>query len=251
MRRIHVGLAFWLGLSGCGGTRTGNPGSEIKSSLVVTGSTSESLAAHAGPFRHLVEMLFPSAFALPPPSLLDSQGVAVDLTDAWLSLKEIRLHAEKSGDGSADDLKLEGPFVVDLLDETPASLGEVSLTTTLKRIRWKLDRVTSLRDDAPAALSGQSLLLQATRGGVDFTLVSDDNGSFSIAGDTSVTPEEGVGLVAVLRRSMRARTISTPASERGSNPKLISARTRGAISTSMGTTKPCATTEFEPPGHLD
>lgn len=174
MNTLLKSLATFLllvGLNACRGTSSGNP---PKTNIAVT-ATSQALPVASNFF---LEFFFPAAWALPISGVVDSQGNSVSVSEAWLSLKNIRIDFE--GDASCDDSRLVGPFVIDLLSNSATLLSEVQLDSQVDEVRWDLEKVASgeLPSGAPAALEDNSFLIEARVNAMNsFTFLSDESTS--------------------------------------------------------------------------
>ncbi|MEK2647085.1 hypothetical protein [Bdellovibrio sp. BCCA] len=195
MKRILlVLLPLMVGLGGCqktseGGTTTGNPLINFK----ITGSSSAATVAFHRPnfvSPWLYEILKP-AMALPPPSLVDSNGVTINLSEAWMVVRSVEFKPSETpdaGEVDGDSVSYEGPYVVNLLTATPESLGQVRVpTSTLRRIKMKLHNADSLPNTAPPALLNKSIYWKGSISGHDFTISSREGYEFELAGPNGVT----------------------------------------------------------------
>lgn len=145
--------------------------------------------------------IFPSAYALTPPPLLDANLANVDLLEAWIVVKHIHFFRSSNvavQSTSSDHYK--GPFYVDLLDGTPEPFGKIMLFPEgLRRLKMLLHNSNSLPAGVPAALAGNSMYFRGQVNGHAFTYSSDDTTDFNITGENAVYPENGKKLMMVIR----------------------------------------------------
>jgi hypothetical protein len=190
-------------LTACPGTRTGNPEegeTTPPAGIVVTGSSQPATVAWA-PLQRLWDAFVKTAWALPPPALEDSQGSAITLSQAWIVLDEFEFDVEEAGDGQ-EDIELRGPFFVDLLDETPASLGNLNLAEVgYRRVKFKLfvAEPGTLDPEVPAPLEGNSVLIVAQVAGKDFNVEIPEDTDFEVAGPNAVVPKSGTDLLITVK----------------------------------------------------
>jgi hypothetical protein len=145
--------------------------------------------------------LFPSAYALTPPPLLDSNLANVDLLEAWIAVKKVHFFRSSNPDAiptSADHY--QGPFFVDLLDGTPEPFGSIRLYPEgLRRVKMLLHKSNSLPANVPAAMSGNSMYFRGQVNGFAFTYSSDDTTDFNVIGENAAYPESGKKLMMTFR----------------------------------------------------
>lgn len=197
-----IKLIFWFYLSfllvHCSqrGTSTGNP-----MKLVVTGSAQSATVAMNIIEKFWNQFVWQMAEALTPPALQDANGSAVVLSDAWLSVENIELKIdETAGSGEVDgsDVYFQGPYFIDLLDANPSPLGIVSIPfLQFHRIKMKLNNSGVIPPSAPVGLSGNSIYLAGTVGGVAFTFSSPDNMEYEVAGPNGIYPSGGNFLMVI------------------------------------------------------
>lgn len=191
IKSLGVSLAITL-LSSC----NSNPGSTnnaVTMNFAITGSGMNATVS--------TSWIFPSAYALTPPPLLDSNLANVDLMEAWIVVKNI--HFFRSADPDALSLAADhyqGPFFVDLLDGTPEPFGSLRLFPEgLRRVKMLLHKSNSLPTGVPTALSGNSIYLRGQVNGHAFTFASDDTTVFQIYGNRAIDPESGKSLLVTIR----------------------------------------------------
>ncbi|MBA2405199.1 MAG: hypothetical protein H0V66_10545 [Bdellovibrionales bacterium] len=175
--------------------------SGVVTNFAITGSGQDAVAQSflQKPFSWII----PSAVALSPPALEDSNGSVIDLNEAWIVLKKIQFNSSESDNdvGNANySAHYKGPFFIDLLSDTPISLGEIRLPERgLRRVKMLLHKDNNVPASAPAALSGKSIYLNGMINTHNFIYVADDTTDFQISGPNAVLPEEDKDLLAVIR----------------------------------------------------
>lgn len=175
----------------------------VTTSLVMTGSGQASTLAKYKIQHPWLSMFMPSAVALTPPALVDSQNATVNLTKAWIVIKEIEFKATETADAAESaDVEFQGPYYVDLLSAAPSSLGSAEVpAATYRRIKMKLEKGATLPADAPAGLSGNSIYLEGTVAGNQFTYVSDDGTEFQIGGAGGMDLSSNANLLVAIKVS--------------------------------------------------
>lgn len=189
-----LGLSFITALlTSCNSSSTGSANNAVSTDFAITASGMNATVKKS--------WLIPSAHALTPPPLLDSNMANVDLFEAWIVVKKIHFYRSSNPDAystSADHYK--GPFVVDLLDGTPDPFGSVRLfPEALRRIKMQLHKSNSLPAAAPEGLNGNSMYFRGQVNGHAFTYSSDDTADFQIYGENAVYPESGKKLLVTFR----------------------------------------------------
>lgn len=111
MKRINGFLAACaLALAaGCGGSGSGGS-SSLPNGLDLPAGTNALLSVHV-------------SGASPAALTLDAGGKTVELTTALMGLSEVKLRTASTTDAEAEELSLEGPFVVNLETGTVENLG--------------------------------------------------------------------------------------------------------------------------------
>lgn len=190
-KSLGVSLAISL-LTSCN-SDSGSTNNAVSMNFAITGSGMNATVSNS--------WIFPSAHALTPPPLLDSNLANVDLLEAWIVVKKV--HFFRSADPSAYSTSgdhYEGPFFVDLLDGTPEPFGEVRLYPEgLRRVKMLLHKSNSLPAGAPAGLAGNSIYFRGQVNGHAFTYASDDTTDFQVYGDNAIVPENGKSLMMTIR----------------------------------------------------
>lgn len=173
-----------------------NPGSTnnaVTTNFAITGSGMNATVS--------TSWILPSAYALTPPPLVDSNMANVDLYEAWIAVKNVHFFRSADPDAlttAADHY--QGPFFVDLLDGTPEPFGSIRLFPEgLRRVKLLLHKSNSIPAGAPAGLSGNSIYLRGQVNGHDFSYASDDTTVFQVYGDNAVAPESGKSLLMTIR----------------------------------------------------
>lgn len=173
--------------------------STVPASIVVTASSSTATVAKAKP--NLFSLLFPTATANTPPSLVDSSGAVVNLSSAWVVIKEIEFKAQETAStqeaaGAESEIEFQGPYYVDLLANSPAPIDSKQIQARLfKRIKFKLHKAEQAATGIPADLNNHSILIQGTVNGVQFSYLADDSTEINIGGGTGVNLDGSAGLL--------------------------------------------------------
>ncbi len=199
-------LTLTMGV-GCKGDKLTPATSSISTSLFMTGSGNNAVVNSEGHKSKFLDYIFPTAVALTPPLLVDSNNRAISLNDAWIVIKEIEFKTNEvasSGESSQEkEIELNGPFFVDLLSNAPLSFGDVIVSSDvgIRRIKMQLHKVNSIPSSAPLGLANNSLYLSGTIGGIAFSFSSVDSTEFEIGGAQPIFPNSAKDLLAVIRLS--------------------------------------------------
>lgn len=203
LKTLSLGLTMTL-IAGCnsgGGSSSGVSSTVVTTGLTMTGS-GQSAVARAD-WQKTLSFFIPSAYALTPPPLFDSNNSSVSLNEAWIVIKEIEFEAEEVDDGSEndeDEVEFEGPFFVDLLSDSPESFGDAVIPATgLKRVKMKLHEAESIPANVPSELSSKSIYLSGAVNGFAFTYAADDSTEFEISGPNAIFPNSSQDLLIVIR----------------------------------------------------
>lgn len=111
---LWIACAFALAAAGCSGASgTGGTGSTapVANGLDLPAGTNALLSVHVSGGSGTAALT------------LDVGGKTVELTTALIGLSEIELRTESMSDEEATEIELEGPFIVDLNNETVENLG--------------------------------------------------------------------------------------------------------------------------------
>lgn len=191
-------LAFTTLLIGCNEGPSGS--NSVQTNFSITGSGQNAVAQNA--VEKTFSFLIPSAVALTPAPLVDSNGSNVDLNEAWIVVKHVQFKTSESDDNKEaySNLHYKGPFYVDLLSDEPISFGEISLPEKeLRRVKMLLHKGNSLPENVPSALNGKSIYLNGVVNSYNFTYAADDTTDFAVSGPNAVLPEEEKDLLMVIR----------------------------------------------------
>ncbi|WPU63553.1 hypothetical protein [Peredibacter starrii] len=171
----------------------------VSTNFAVTGSGQNAVAQ--GQFQKAFSFIMPSAIALTPPLLVDSNGTQVDLNEAWIALKHIQFKTSVSDDSNGNSVAhYNGPFYINLLSDQPVSFGEIILPQEgLRRVKMLLHKGNSIPADAPAGLSGKSIYFNAMVNSQNLIFEADETTDFSISGSNAVVPERDKDLLTVIR----------------------------------------------------
>ena len=162
--------------------------------------TATSKAATVASYKNKWSFLMPQANAFISPGLVDSTGAGVNLTKAWVCIKEIEFEAaEVPGAAETDgtEVSFKGPYYVDLLSSAPTAMDTQQIAASAyQRIKMKLHSVGGvLSAGAPAELANNSIFLQGVVGARNFTFQLDDSTEINIGGPTPVVPADGGSLL--------------------------------------------------------
>lgn len=162
--------------------------------------TASSKAATVASNKNIWSILLPQANAFISPSMVDSTGAGVNLTNAWVCIKEIEFEASEvpgAAEVDGDDISFRGPYYVDMLSSTPAALDTQLITAgTYQRIKMKLHSSGGvIPTGVPAQLSDNSIYLQGVVGARNFTFQLDDSTEINIGGANPVVPADGGSLL--------------------------------------------------------
>ncbi len=181
-------------------------------SFSMGGSAAPRTVAFRSPIEELMSLVMPNATAGIPTNMVDSQDVSVNLTKAWIVVKEIEFKAaettaEESEDEAVEEIQFRGPYFVDLLAATPEVLDTKTLPAKVyRRIEMKLEAAedessTLWPVDAPAGLANRSMYFEGTFGpsNTAFTFSSNDGTEFKVSGANGIAPEEGQNILMSIR----------------------------------------------------
>lgn len=210
--KFLVSVVFLFGAS-CvrkndAGTTTGNP---VVVNLKVASSSQPPTVVKLDRPR-LWSLLLPTVRALPPPAgLADSTGASIALNETWIVLKEIEYRSDESG-GLPGEVKLTGPYAIDLLKPVPDSLGTALVAGPIRRFKAVLQKADfTLPSGAPAGLSGQAVYLSGSVNGHSFVVRSDEGVSYEVAGPNAVTPGANAVMLLTLRTANLLKKINLSA----------------------------------------
>lgn len=182
------------------GTSTGNP----FVTFGITGSArAATLAQYESPWNRLLTLISPQAFAFPPTSVVDSSGLSVTITSFWTTVGEIEFKASEfreTDEVDGEGIDFTGPYTVDLLDASPSSIvnGSISLNA-VRRIKTKLIRTATLPNTAPGGLSGRSIYISGNVNGSAFTYSTQDETTIEVGGPNLVTIGDDTPLLLQIR----------------------------------------------------
>lgn len=188
-------MALSLGTIGC--NKKSSNTETISSSFAMTASNKPATVALK---PNLINLLLPRANALTPSSLTDSSGLAINLSQSWVVIKEIEFKASETASSeevSGSEVAFKGPYFVDLLSNAPAALDSQNIpATSFQRIKMKLHKAEgTLPATVPAALNANSIYLAGSIGSggsaVNFEFLSDDGAEYQIGGPKAVSPHDG------------------------------------------------------------
>lgn len=238
----HIALKFLIALlalvaMGCSkstNTTTGNP----LVGLAMTGSSAQATAQNtfkSWPVCLINELFFKKAQALPPPgAMFDAAGNSVSLQTFWINLGEIEFKASETpeaGEVDGEDLAFSGNYLVDVFSSSPQVLAYSSISvTTIRRVKMKLSRVSTVPSGAPASISGNSVFIQGQVGSHQFSYVTDEETEFEVAGPQAVSAVNNKNLLLEFKVANLIKKI---------NMSVISSNTAISSSNRVNATNPC------------
>lgn len=170
---------------------------QVSSSFKMTGSSAAATVAKME-HQNIWSLLMNKAYALMPSSLVDSTGFSITLSEAWIVVKEIEFKSEETAgiEDSEIEIEFQGPYVVDLLSNTPLTLDtQLIAQKAIRRIKMKLHKAETLPIGSPAGLINNSIYISGVVGGNNFTLQLDDSTEIQIAGPNGFEPSENSELM--------------------------------------------------------
>lgn len=198
-RAVMSSLMFAVLAAGCNEGTSGQ--GAVSTNFAITGSGQNAVVQNN--LQKAFSLIVPSAIALAPAPLVDSNGANIDLNEAWIVLRHIQFKTSEiadSGENGSSTAHYNGPFFIDLLSNNPVSFGEILLPKEgLKRVKMLLHKSNNLPSNAPIALNGKSIYLSGLVNSHNFTYAADDTTDFQISGPNAVVPEAEKDLLAVIR----------------------------------------------------
>lgn len=174
--------------------------SMVSSSIAMTGSAKAATVAQQQKTKNLLGLFLNQAYAFISPSMVDKNGGAVNLTTAWVSIKEIEFEAaETKGANEVDgsEISFSGPYYVDLLSNSPSALDTQAIPANdYRRIKMKLHASGgTLPTGVPTQLSSNSIYLVGSASGTNFSFELDDSTELNIGGANPILPKDGGSLL--------------------------------------------------------
>lgn len=165
--------------------------SEVTAAFKMTGSSSNATVAQNP--KGIWGLLVNVANAFVPSTLVDSTGLTVNLSQAWVVVKEVQFKTQETAGVEDSEIEMEftGPYVVDLLSSSPLVLDTQKIAEKeIRRIKMKFHKAESLPAGAPAGLVNNSIYFTGTVGGQSFTFQMDDGSEVQIFGPSAFVPSE-------------------------------------------------------------
>lgn len=185
-------LLFTNFLTSCAGSDSAN-GSKVSSSFVMTSSSKSATVANYK--KSILDLFLKTANALTPSLLVDRTGASVSLTQAWIAIKEVEFEQNQTRTSSEVDgteISFKGPYFVDLLSNAPVTLDTQQVPSTpYQRIKMKLEKNSKIPTNAPSLLANNSIVIQASVGGISFTYLNNDGNEIELGGPKAITPASG------------------------------------------------------------
>lgn len=202
----NIGLLASAGLlfGACAQKRDALSGQSVEQGLVITGSKQVSQVAWA-PLNKMINFFFPQATALLPSNMTDSNGVSVELNDAWIVVEEVQLEymhedIDDLEESDEDEVEFSGPYFVNLLLDNPAPVDTALIPKIpYNRIEMKLGEAEFLPEDAPNELLGQGIYLSGSVGGRSFSFSDDRDTEFEASNELGVSPDSLSNMIVAIR----------------------------------------------------
>lgn len=198
LKRITLSTAaIALALSSTACNKSSSTSSSVTSSFSMTASNK---AATVAMKPSLLSLIMPKAMALMPSNMVDSTGLAINLSKSWVVIKEVEFKSEETASASESsevEISFKGPYYVDLLSAAPQALdSQLVPAGSFRRIKMKLHKSEgAVPASVPSELSANSITIEGTIGtggaAVNFAYLSDDGTEFQIGGPNAVTLDEG------------------------------------------------------------
>lgn len=201
VKMAATGVLMALLSVGC--NQGGSPvsGGGVTTGLTMTGSGQPAIASTN--MQKFMSLIMPSAIALTPPALVDSNNANVTLSEAWVVIKEIEFEAsEVAGASEVDgqEVEFKGPFFVDLLSDAPVSFGDAIVPASgIRRVKMKLHEADTLPGSVPVQLTSKSIYFNGSVNGVNFSYAADDSTELEIAGPNPIVPTSAKDMLIVIR----------------------------------------------------
>lgn len=188
-----IGLATVSQIFGCAKTAQ-TP--TITSGLAMSGSSKAATVAQYNG-KGLLSILLPKANALAAPAgMVDSTGLSITLSSAWVSIKEVEFEADEikgASETSGSEVSFHGPYFVDLLSNTPLTLDTQPIAQVpYHRIKVQMHASGgTLPSGAPGLLASNSIIVAGMVATNNFEFRLDDSTEMNIGGANSVVPADG------------------------------------------------------------
>lgn len=191
-KTIIIGTAALSQVFGC--AKMPRPAS-ITSGFAMSGSSKAATVAQYNG-KGLFSMLLPKANALVPAAMVDSTGLAISLSSAWASIKEVEFQVDEvkgASEVSGSEVSFHGPYFVDLLSNAPLTLDTQQIPqAAYHRIKMQFHASGgALPSGAPALLSSNSIVVAGTVAANNFEFRLNDSTEVNVGGAKSVMPTDG------------------------------------------------------------
>ena len=192
--KIAAGVTFALMFQGC---QPKISAGVVTSSLTMTGAAKPATVAGG---KSIFSLLLQQAYAFISPSLVDKNGVAINLAEAWTVVKQFELEAAETVGASEVDgseIEFQGPYYVNLLSNSPVPFDTQPIpAAAYKRIKMKLHASSSaLPTGVPVELTNNSIFIKGTIGANNFTFTLNDSTEVNIGGANPIVPANGGSLL--------------------------------------------------------
>lgn len=217
---LFIAILVIAGIISCKnkGTSTGNP----LVSLNMTGSAQTATASYKHKKNHFWSWLVGTAYAFaPPPTILDSTNLTVNLSDFWINISEIELKYDETaqaGEVNGDSIGFIGPYTINLFSNSPIPAASANLPlSALRRIKYKTTNISDLSSGAPAGMLNSNLYLTGTINGNNFIFQSSEQLIIETAGPNLVILNDGDSLLLQIQTADLIRKIDLSAVTNNTN----------------------------------
>lgn len=190
IQTVATGIALSALVVGCNAKPSNSSAGVITTGLTMTGSGAPAVAQSE--VQKFLSVFVSSAVALSPPPMVDSTSLVVNLSEAWVVIKEIEFESQElpgASESDGDEVEFTGPFFVDLLSNAPLSFGDAQIPEVgLRRIKMKLHKTATIPTIAPLGLANNSIYMRGTINSVAFSYAADDSTEIEIGGPKPVVP---------------------------------------------------------------
>ncbi len=168
------------------------------SSLSLVGSIRQQAIVAKTKLEYLFSLVVPQASA-EEGVIVDSAANDVVLSEAWISLQEIKVSAAPTSEvEDGEDYVIQGPLAVNLLSDLPFSAEMSALAANgYDAISMKFHKADVALEGAPVELIEHSIYLSGYVNGYAFSYMADDSTEFVLSGTKSIQADQTGGFVVV------------------------------------------------------
>ncbi len=196
LNKTLLALTALMTINACSESNTVTP--QVTVPFTMAASSSAPTVAKLTPYEKILEFILPSSYAFMPASMVDSTGLVISLTNAWIMIDTIEFETDEVGDVAevdGDEIEFTGPYAVDLLATTATVLDTQTIPQIpFKRIKMKLHMAESAVSGAPGGLTNNSIYITGSIGANSFTYQSSEETEVEIGGPNAVVPVDGQGI---------------------------------------------------------